>query len=184
MACKLNEIVILKSSAVQLDQDTMMLLNCMYHTADKEAKRNGADKSFYRYEGRVMKIADFKAMIDDYKSDAHAMETWTWPTKDPWWKPEYFISYFGDKTKKVASKWYKNRLSKIMSWDNFLKLAKDGVKMTAKGPKTSDSAKYELNDYVTEDGQKFSIDTPETMLKLVNKSFGHPIVLKRELPKA
>ena len=39
MACKLNEIVILKSSAVQLDQDTMMLLNCMYHTADKEAKR-------------------------------------------------------------------------------------------------------------------------------------------------
>jgi len=184
MACKQNEIVILKSAAVKLNDDNMMLLNFMYHTADKEAKKTGNDKSFYRYEGTVMKIADFKSKIDEYKSDAHAMETWTWPTKDPWWKKDYFIAYYGDKTKKIASKWYKHRLSKMMTWENFMKLAKDGIKMTAKGPKSYDTARYELNDYVTEDGIKFDITSPDEMLKHAGKCFGHAVVLKRDLPKA
>ena len=184
MACKPNEIAILKSTVVKLDPDHLMFLGLMFHTADKEAKRNGTDKSFYRYEGRVMKAADFNAMLDEFKSDAHAMEDWTWPTKDPWWKPEYFIGYFGNKTKKMAAKWYKNRLSKALDWNAFMDLAKNGTKQTAKGPRTSDSAKYELNDYVTEDGQKFNIDTPENLIKLVNKCFGHPLVLKRDFPKA
>jgi len=183
MACKTNEIVILKTTSVKLNDDIMMLLNFMYHTADKEAKKAG-DKSFYRYEGRVIKINDFKSMIDEYKSDAHAMETWKWPTKSEWWKPDYYLAYYGDKTKKMASKWYKRRLSKMISWEAFMDLAKNGTKHTAKGPKSSDSAKYELNDYITDDGQKLNITSPDEMLKYVDKSFGHAITLKRDLPKA
>lgn len=184
MACKPNEMIILKSQAVKLADDAMMVLSLMYHTADKEAKKSGTDKSFYRYEGRVMKISAFKAMIDEYKSDAHAMEPWTWPTKDTWWKPEYKFEYFGNTNKGTGAKWYKNRLNKMVSWDDFMKLAKEGIRKTAKGFKQTESAKYELNDYVADDGQKFSIDTAENMLKLMDKSFGHPIILKRDLPKA
>lgn len=183
MACKPNEVVILKAAAVQLNDDTMMLLNFMYHTADKEAKKAG-DKSFYRYEGTVMKINDYKAKLDEYKSDAHAMETWTWPTKSEWWKPDYYIAYYGDKTKKMASKWYKLRLNKMMTWENFMKLAKDGIKMTAKGPKSYDTARYELNDYATDDGIKFDITSPDEMIKHCGKCFGHAVVLKRDLPKS
>lgn len=183
MACKENQIAILKSQTVKLDDNTIMFLCYMFHTADKEAKLNG-QKSFYRYEGFVMKTEDFKNMLDEMKSDAHAMETWTWPTKDPWWKPEYYLAYYYDSTKLQGAKWYKNRFKKILTWDAFMDLAKNGVKHTAKGQRTSESAKYELDNYVTDDGQQFNIDSPETMLKLVGKCFGHPVVLKRDIPKA
>lgn len=184
MACKTNEIVYLKGQCVKLDDSHVMMLTLMYHTAEKEAKKAG-EQSFYRYEGIVLSIDDFKQkFIDNLKDDTHAMGTWTWPTKSEWWKPEYFISYYGDTTNKMASRWYKNRLSKMISWENFMKLAKEGIKMTARGPKRYDSARYELTEYVTEDGETFDIDSPETMLKHVGQIFSHPLILKRSLPKA
>lgn len=181
MACKPNEIAILKGQCVKLDDEHVMMLNLMFHTASKENKKAG-EKSFYRYEGIVLKIADFKQLlIEDLKKDENAMGTWVWPTKNDWWKPEYFIAYYGDKTNKMASKWYKNRLAKMISWDNFIKLATEGIKMTAKGPKKYDNARYDLQDYVTEAGESFNIDSPETMIKLVGQIFTHPIQLKRDL---
>ena len=181
MACKPNEIAILKSAVVKLDEDHLMFLGLMFHTADKEAKRNGTDSSFYRYEGTVFKTADFKQMLESWRSDAHAMEDWTWPTKDPWWKPTYYISYFGDHNKKTGAKWFGNRFKKILDWDAFLELATKGTKMTAKGPKTSDSAKYELSGYTTEDGQKLDIKSPTEMKAFLGKCFGKPLPLKRDM---
>lgn len=181
MACKKNEVAILKASAVRLDKDTMMLLTYMYHTAEKEARRNGEDKSFYRYEGRVVKIEDFKKEIEDLESDTNAMGTWTWPTKISDWNKDWYLAYYGDKTNKMAAKWYKLKLSKMILWDDFINLAKNGVKNTAKGVKTYPSARYDLDEYETEDGVKFNIDSPATMIGLVGKFFSKKVIMKREI---
>lgn len=182
MACKTNEIAILKAASVKLDDETMMLLTYMYHTPEKEARKSG-EKSFYRYEGRVMKIADFKAEIAELKSDERSLQPWVWPTKSEWWKPEYFLGYDAENNNAKAAKWYQLRINKMVDWPTFLKMAKEGIKMTAKGPKTYPSARYDLDSYVTEDGESLNIDSPETMLKLVGKTFGKAMVLKRELAK-
>lgn len=180
MACKPNEIAILKATSVKLDADNTMLLALMYHTADKEAKAAG-DKSFYRYEGRVIKNTDLDAEIKNMKLDENKLKMWTWPTKNAWWKPTYFLGYNLCNDNGAGAKWYGQRMKKALSWDAFIDLAKNGVKQTAKGPKTSDSAKYELTGYETEDGEKFDIDSAATMLKYVGKCFSHQIVMKRDL---
>ena len=81
MACKPNEVTILKAQSVKLDNDTVLVLTYMYHTADKEARKAGTDKSFYRYEGRIAKIADLKSEIHDLMQDAVALKPYVWPTK-------------------------------------------------------------------------------------------------------
>lgn len=180
MACKLNEVGILKAQAVKLDDDTMMLLTYMYHIAEKEARHNGTDKSFYRYEGRVVKIEDFKKEIAHLKQDDNCMNTWIWPTPAQDWNKDWFLGYYFDNTNKMAAKWYQLRLNKMINWETFIKLAKDGVKMTAKGPKSYPTAHYDLDGYVADDGTQFNIDSVQTMLNLVGKFFTKKIALKRE----
>lgn len=182
MACKPNEIAILKAASVKLDNDTLMILAYMYHTVDKESKRNGA-KSFYRYEGRVVKISDLKAEVKDLIQDSKCLADWKWPSKAKDWDPNWFIGYNRENNNKRAAKWYMSKISKAMSWPDFMTLATTGAKKTAKGIKTSVGATYELDDYIDEDGNTFTIDTPENMCKLVGKCFTKKITLKRDLPK-
>ena len=180
MACKPDEISILKAASAKLDADNMMILAVMYHTASKDEKKTGA-KSFYTLEGRIAKIDDLKAEIAAMKDDAHKLEPWKWPAKNKLWSDSYYLSYDGNGNNARGSKWLQDRISKCLTWNAFIDLAKNGVKQTARGPKTSDSAKYDLTDYVTEGGLQFSIDTPENLLKLGCTTFSKRIVLKRDI---
>ena len=186
MACKPNEVTILKAQSVKLDNDTVLVLTYMYHTADKEARKAGTDKSFYRYEGRIAKLADLKTEIHDLMQDAVALKPYVWPTKSKSWNPAWFLGYHGSQTtNKEAAKWLRRQTSKLMSWPDFLDLAKNGVKKTAKGIKSYPSARYDLTDYDLEDGTKLSLDTtdPASIAKLAGKTFSKQVILKRELPK-
>jgi len=180
MACKPNEISILKAASAKLDADNMLILAVMYHTVSKEEKRQGA-KSFYTIEGRIAKIDDLKAEIASMNADANKLLPWKWPTKNALWPDDYFVSYDGNSNNARGSKWLQDRISKSLSWSAFIDLAKNGVKQTARGPKTSDSAKYDLEDYVTEGGLHFSIDYAENLLKLGSTTFSKRIILKRDI---
>lgn len=185
MACKLNEVSILKACTVKLDADAVMVLTYMFHTADKEARRAGTDKSFYRYEGRVVKADDLKAEIRNLMQDSVALEQFVWPTKSKDWNPDWFMGYYGSKTtNKEAAKWLSRQLKKAMSWQEFLDLAKNGVKKTARGIKTYPSARYDLDNYVLEDGTAISLNDPTELAKLAGKTFSKPVALKRDKPKA
>lgn len=179
MACKQNEVAILKGTSVKLNDNTIMILTCMYHTADKEAKKNG-DKSWYRYEGRVVSVNDLKTEINDLKSDSKKLLKWQWPTKSSSWNKDWYLNYDGGTNNDRASRWFNSRLNKAITWPAFKDLAINGIKQTAKGPKSSPSACYDLDEYVSDEGQKFNIDNPETMAKLINHTFTKKIVLKRD----
>ena len=185
MACKLNEVTILKAQSVKLDNDTALLLTYMYHTAEKEARKAGTDKSFYRYEGRIAKISDLKTEIHDLMQDAVALKPYAWPTKSKSWNPDWFLGYKGSQTtNKEAAKWLRRQVNKMISWSDFLDLAKNGVKKTAKGIKSYPSARYDLTDFELEDGTVLNLDVtdPAPLAKLAGKTFSKKVILKRELP--
>lgn len=181
MACKPDEIAILKAASAKLDDDNMLILAMLYHTADKEEKKVGK-KSYYTFEGRVVKTADLKQEIADMKSDAKRLDNWKWPTKNSLWPDNYYISYDGNKSNARGAKWLQDRISKCLTWNAFIDLAKDGLKQTARGPKSSPSAKYDLDGYSTPAGLQFSIDKPATLLALGQTTFTKKIMLKRDLP--
>lgn len=186
MACKPNEVSILKAQFVKLDDDTTMILTYMFHTADKEARKAGTDKSFYRYEGRIAKMTDLKKEVHDLMQDDVALKQYVWPTKSKSWNPDWFLGYYGSKTtNKDAAKWLRRRTSKLMSWTDFIDFAKNGVKKTAKGVKSYQSARLDLTDYELEDGTKLSLDItdPVSLAKFAGKTFSKQVVLKRNLPK-
>ena len=72
----------------------------------------------------------------------------------------------------------------MISWSDFLDLAKNGVKKTAKGIKSYPSARYDLTDFELEDGTILNLDVtdPAPLAKLAGKTFSKQVILKRELP--
>lgn len=182
MACKPNEICILKAASAKLDADNMLILAVMYHTASKEEKKSNGAKSFYTIEGRIAKTDSLKQEIAAMNADQAKLLPWKWPTKNSLWPDGYYLSYDGNGSNARGAKWLQDRISKCLSWNAFIDLAKNGIKQTARGPKTSDSAKYDLADYSTITGLQFSIDKPETLLALGQTTFSKKIVLKRDLP--
>ena len=163
MACKPNELAVLKGTSVMLDPDTIMILAFMYHT-----EKGDRSKSEYRYEGRILKLADLKAEITKMENDASSM--WKWPNLDEW-----NLAYDGQMNAGRGAKWLNCRISKAYkNWDDFMKLVRDGIKPTGK---QTNSAKYDLDGY-TIDGLQFSITTAEDALKYVGKSFTKPLTPK------
>lgn len=186
MACKPNEVSILKTQSVKLDNDTTMILTYMFHTADKEARKAGTDKSFYRYEGRIVKNEDLKAEIHALMQDDVALQQYVWPTKSKSWNSAWWLGYYGSKTtNKEAAQWLRRQMNKAIAWTDFLELAKNGVKRTAKGIKTYPAARYDLTGYELDDGAAFSLDTaePQSLVSQAGKTFSKPVIMKREIAK-
>lgn len=181
MACKPDEISILKAASAKLDDDNMLILAMMFHTVSKDEKKLGK-KSYYTFEGRVVNIDSLKQEIYEMKSDAKRLDKWRWPTKNQLWPDNYYICYDGNNTNARGAKWLQDRISKCLTWNAFMDLAKNGLKQTARGPKSSPSAKYDLDGYSTSAGLQFSIDKPETLLALGQTTFTKKIMLKRDLP--
>lgn len=172
MACDPNIMAILKGTSVKLDDDNILILAFMYHT-----EKGDRSKSEYRYEGRIMKIADLKAEIAAYEADPTA--SWKWPNLDQW-----DIAYDRKSNNERAAKWFKARLSKALpDWDTFIRLCRDGIKVRQDGSeKSSENAKYDLVEYVM-DNERFDITTLEDALTRVGKNFSKKLILKRTLPK-
>lgn len=156
MACKPNEMAVLKGTSVMLDADTILLLAFMYHT-----EKGDRSKSEYRYEGRIMRLSDLQNEIKQMED--HASEMWKWPGLQDW-----NLAYDGQMCAGRGAKWLNCRISKAYkNWDDFMKLIRDGIKPTGK---QTNSAKYDLDGY-TLDGNPFTITTAEDALKFVGKNF-------------
>lgn len=181
MALKLNEVAISKACSVKLDDETIAIVSLMYHTAAKENKET--DHSWYQYEGRVVKIADLKAEIDDMKADANRLNLWRWPNKS--WPADWFMGYDNSNENKKGARWYEMKMRKALDWEQYVKLVKEGIKRLGNGSeKQYPTGRYETDDYVDSDGNIFSIVDKDALIARVGKTFTKKLVLKRSLPKA
>ena len=177
MSLQLKEIAISKSCSVKLDNDTIAIIAHVYHTADR--KTNPDDQSWYKYAGKVIKIADLEAEIRDKKSMDHRLEKWVW--KSPAWADDMFFGYDDGNTKGKEARWLAMKLKKALKWEAYLKLVKDGIKKIAATGKEKryPGANYEIKDYVDAEGKLHDITNKDDLLKLEGKEFWKDCPLKR-----
>lgn len=163
MASPNDVMAILKAVSVKLDADTIAILSFMYHTeldpSDPAGKKKDRSKSQYRYEGRVVKIADLQNEISKMKAEPDA--PWRWPTLETW-----RASYDNEATNKRGAKWLESRIKKALDPDIAFKVL-NGWKPSKNDYK--DNRKYDLLGYQTPDGNTIDI-TPETLPTLTTFS--------------
>ena len=183
MGAKLNEAPILKATSVKLGDGLISILLYVHHTPLKENK--GTDKSWYRYEGLVAKEDDLKAMVQDLASDAKRTLPWKWPTKEPTWNPDWYMSYDGHEDNARFAAWLNLRIKKALDFPAYLDLIKNGNSKLASGKiKHSDAATYDCDEpYERDDGQTVDVTDIESLKKAAGHTFCHRCVLKRSLPK-
>lgn len=180
MPLKPKEIAISKSCSVKLDDNTIAILAHVYHTADKKAYPE--DHSWYRYIGRVAKLKDLEAEIQDDKSIEHRLEPWTW--KSSLWPDDWFFGYDRGNDKAKAARWLAMKVKKAMDWDAYLKLVKDGIKHVASTGKESCSptASYATAGYKAENSDRmFDITSKQDLADLEGKFFWKDCPLKHDI---
>jgi hypothetical protein len=180
MPLKPKEIAISKSCSVKLDDSTIAILAHVYHTADKNADTN--DKSWYRYIGRVAKVTDLEAEIQEDKSAEHRLETWTW--KSHLWPDDWFFGYDRGNNKAKAARWLAMKVKKAMDWEAYIKLVRDGIRHVASTgkEKQSSSASYATIGYSAEGSDSlFDITDKQQLLSLEGTFFWKDCPLKHDL---
>ena len=163
-----DEITILKSVAISLDQDTAVLVTFQYHTETNESSKVDRSKSRYRYMARVFKVADLVKKIQEMRDDANRLSKFKWPD-DPW--PWYICAGYPENWR--VADWLAVKLKKIKTWENGQKILngyKAGTKTKIAG--YNEKAKYDIDGYLDADGSQVSLADRDALLKLV----GHNLI--------
>lgn len=156
----------MKGVCCKLNDEVCLTLGFFAHT-EKQAR----DKSEYIYFGRIDKIADLEAEANDMTAGENAIKTWSWPNLEKYTS----VVYNNDGTQRSGGNWYKNKLKKIVSFEQFVKIL-DGWKESKKT--YNDNAKYDSIDYVASDGTKIAdLKTcKDELIKLVGKTIIHHMI--------
>lgn len=158
-----NEVSLMKGVCCKLNDEVCLTLGFFAHT-EKQAR----DKSEYFYFGRVDKITDLEAEANEITSGANAIKTWSWPNMEKY----NAVVYNNDNTQRSGGNWYKNKLKKIVSFEQFVKIL-DGWKESKKT--YNDNAKYVSTNYVAVDGTKIADlkTAKDDLIKLVGKTISY-----------
>ena len=103
---------ILKTISTKLDDNHTFILTYMYYT-DKRNK----DNNQYRYEGLVVDNSEFEGKIRKIEYEVPNYP-WKWNHQVP---DDFVISYNNDDTNRKATRFFKSRLKKAVSFDEYLK---------------------------------------------------------------
>ena len=163
-----DEITILKSLAISLDQDTAVLVTFQYHTETNESSKVDRSKSRYRYMARVFKVSDLVNKIQEMRDDANRLSKFKWPD-DPW--PWYICAGYPENWR--VADWFATKLKKIKTWEEGQKILngyKTGTKTKMAG--YNEKAKYEIDGYLDSNGSQVSLADRDALLKLV----GHNLI--------
>ena len=163
-----DEITILKSVAISLDQDTAVLVTFQYHTETNESSKVDRSKSRYRYMARVFKVVDLAKKIQEMRDDANRLSKFRWPD-DPW--PWYICAGYPENWR--VADWLAVKLKKIKTWEDGQKILngyKTGTKTKMAG--YNEKAKYDIDGYLDADGSQVSLADRDALLKLV----GHNLI--------
>lgn len=179
MACNPREIAINKACSVKLDDETIAIVAFVYHTADR--KDPNAGQSWYKTAVRVAKVKDLEAEIADKLLDENRLKEWTVDCTA--WPKDWHFAYDNGYDKCHEARWLSSKIKKAMEWDDFVKLAKDGIRILkgTKAVKQSSSAKYDTEGYTdgTAGFKPVSIIDREALLKCCGKIIWKDAPLKR-----
>ena len=175
---KLNEVAISKCVSVKLDDETVAIIGLMYHTGNR--RDNPDDKSWYRYEGRIAKIRDIEAEIEDMRRPDNRLNDWKWPDRE--WPEEWFMGYDKSNDNFRGAKFLRMKLKKMLDWDSYVKQVRDGIRRLANGSeKEYIGAKYECDGYVSDNGvSDISILDRQQLIDLCGSCISKKLLLKKD----
>lgn len=171
MAMLKDEIAILKSVMISIDDETAVLATLQYHTEENPATgKLDRSKSQYRWLARVFKLEDLKAKIKWCMQDENALAKFKWPDdKSAWW-----ICAANDSNNKTIGKWLATKLKKIKKWDEGIDILNGWQSKTAsREGRYNAAAKYEISGYTTDAGEVVSLDDKAALLKNIGKNLYH-----------
>ena len=161
-----DEVSILKSLMIRLDDNTAFVVTYQYHTERNEYGKVDRSKSKYRWFARVFKIDNLINKIKWLCEDANRLNKFKWPN-DPW--PWYTCAKYPENYS-IAS-WLSTKYKKIYSWEDGQKILNGWETKTANregGYNTS--AKYEIDDYLDESGNIVSLSDKNALMKRVGQN--------------
>ena len=170
-----TEISLMKGLATKLDEGLLFLLAYMVHTEKKTLTTPA--KSEYLYVGRILKQEDLEKEILELNADENKLNPWKWPGLEKYDS----IVYAKFNTNGNGSKWYKNKLNKLVDWPTFSKIV-NGYK--DKTGEFNNNAKYCIEDYETSDGSvkiKNILEEKDLLKTLEGKTIIHKMMLKRSV---
>ena len=166
MAMLKDEVTVVKSVMLKLDDSTAMLVTYQYHTEKNEYNKVDRSKSKYRWFARVFKIEDLVKKINWMREDANRLSKFKWPD-DTW---PWYVSAGYPEHWKIAD-WLMTKYKKMKSWEDGQKVLagwETGTKHRKEG--FNENAKYEVDDYTDSAGNKVSLTDKAAMLAHVGQN--------------
>lgn len=166
MAMLNDEIEILKSLMIQLNDETAVLVTKQYHVECNDHSKIDRSKSMYRWMARVFKIEDLKSKIKWMMDDANRNVKFKWPNdKWPWYvKAKYPENYY-------VAEWLACKLKKMKSWDDGQKfLAGYQTKTKKRAAQFNKNAAYAIDGYLDEAGNTISLSDKNALLACVGQN--------------
>jgi len=177
MAMLKDEIQLLKSIMIRLDQNHVLLVTDWYHTEKNDMGKTDRSKSKYRWLARVFTDDELKKMISTMYDDANRMNRCRWPNDpDPW-----YLCVGNDSTNGVVANWLAIKYKKVKTWEDGLKLLHGWeTKTKNRDAGYNLAASYDIVDYLDESGNKVSLEDKDTLLKLVGQNLYKPHTKKQK----
>ena len=167
-----DEIALLKSMMVELDDDNVLLITMQYHVEEGANGKIDRSKSLYRWIGRAMSKAEVESTIARCFEDKNRLTKFTWPGD----KLSYYLCIGNGSECYLAGKWLKTKLNKLRSWDYGVKVMNGWSPATKTKPESyNDNAKYVVDGYTCDNGDVISILDREALLKHIGQNFTAPV---------
>ena len=167
MAMLKDEIAILKSVMMKLDDTTAMVVVRQYHTEPNEYGKVDRSKSKYRWIARIFKIEDLAKAIQALREDSNRLNKFRWPD-DPW--PWYTSAGYPENWK--IAEWLMTKLKKLKSWEDGQK-ALAGWENATRSRKVAgynNNAKYEVDGYLDSTGKQVSLADKNALLGYIGQN--------------
>ena len=161
-----NEISVLKSIMISLDDKTAMLVTRQYHTEPNEFGKVDRSKSRYRWMARVFKLENLIKKIQWMREDTNRLNKFKWPD-DPW--PWYICAGYPENWK--VADWLMIKIKKMKSWEDGQKVLAGWENATKnRTARYNKTAAYAVDGYLDNSGKQVSLTDKKTLLECVGQN--------------
>ena len=175
-----DEIQVIKAVMMELDNDNVVLVTQQYHTeTNPETNKVDRAKSLYRWVARPMTKDSLKKMIAGYLDDANRLNRGKWPDD----KLDFFLCIGNGSENWRIGNFFQNKLKKLRTWEYGQKVINGWEAKTANRDEGyNPSAKYVIEGYVADNGDKISLTDKDALLKHIGENLIAPQIMKSKTP--
>lgn len=170
-----NEIEMLKSVPMYIDDKHIMIVSEQYHAEKTPDGRRNKDKSMYRWFAKIKTVEAWNAYIKDLFSDEKRLEKHIIPNDTC----GYDLCVNKSTTNGAIADWLTTKIKKVLSWEDGQKKLKGWKNKTSCHDECYDpNIAYDTDGYIAENGDTVDLTNKDVLLNYVDQN-----LIKRFTPK-